>query len=285
VNNTDSGILVSEDEVFILIVASVLALVGIGVNSTSGLHRLYFRDNPAPGVVRLGVIGAMLWILFVLLNFADPSVTGVYVLFYLVMGYAVVKVFGQATVSRMGFRTRVDAGERRNVAAATVIAAFTLATGLIFGGSLWGEADAVGDDEGGWWIPLAFFLLGWIVLLIAFGLFRRREKTFALKIHRDRSFASARATASFLVSSGVLLTDAVAGDFWGWRHGLLSFGVLALMLLVHEAFAAFSRPDEPDGPTSTGVDVRRTIESVAYLGMALLAWLASRYVDTALGAG
>lgn len=275
-----------EDEIFVLIVVGIMALVGTGANSTSGLHSLYFRGNPAPGIVRLGVIGAMAWIAFVLWNYADPSVTGVYLFFYLVMGYAVVKLFGQSTASRLGFRPRVDAAERRNVAAATVIAAFTLATGLIFGGSLWGEADAVGDDEGGWWIPVSFFLLGWAVLLLAFGLFRRREKAgFARDIQRGRSFASARATASFLISSGVLLTDAVAGDFWGWRHGLLSFGVLALMLLVHEAFSAFARSDAPEDTRSRGGDARRTVESFAYLGLALLAWLASRYVDTALGAG
>jgi hypothetical protein len=166
---------VDESEVLVFLLSWVLAAVGAGVNRTGGLHGLYFRDNPGPGVVRLGVLLAMGWIGLVLWLWADPSVTGIYVLFYLVMGYAVVKIFGQTVVGWVGLRTRVDVGERRNLPAALVVAAFILATGLIFGGSLWGEADPVGDDEGGWWIPLTFFLLGWSALLMAFALFLRRE--------------------------------------------------------------------------------------------------------------
>jgi hypothetical protein len=77
-----------------------------------------------------------------------------------------------------------------------VIAAFTLATGLIFGGSLWGEADPVGDGEGGWWIPASFFALGWTTLVIAFGLFLRREGgRLAHRLQRERSLDDARAAA------------------------------------------------------------------------------------------
>jgi hypothetical protein len=274
-----------EDEVFILILSVVLAGVGIGVNRVGSLHRLYFRDNPAPGIIRLGVLLAMAWIAFVIWRFADPSVTGIYVVFYLVMGYAFVKLFGQAVAAAFGTRTRIDAGERRNVPAALVIAAFTLATGLIFGGSLWGEADPVGDDEGGWWIPVSFFLLGWGVLLVAFGFFLRREQgRFADRIRRNRSFADARAAATFLLGSAVVLTDAVAGDFWGWRHGLLTFSLLAVMLLVHEIFASLTEA-EPTSRQQRPVDPRRVLESGFYIGLAAVVWLLNRVIDTALGPG
>jgi hypothetical protein len=166
---------VDDAEVIIFVLSIGAAIAGVAATSTASLHRLYFRDNPAPGIVRFGVLLAMAWIAYVLWFHADPSVTGPYILFYLVMGYAVVKLLGQSIAQAHGFRTRVDVAERRNVPAAVVIAAFTVATGMIFGGSLWGEADPVGDDEGGWWIPLTFFLLGWGTLLIAFGMFRRRE--------------------------------------------------------------------------------------------------------------
>jgi hypothetical protein len=274
-----------DSEFLILFFGIGLALAGMGITSVAWLHRLYFRGNPAPGIVRVGVLLAMGWILYVLLNHADPSVTGVYVFFYLVLGYAAVKLAGQAGAGMFGLRMRLDVGERRNVPAAVVIAAFTVATGLIFGGSLWGEADAVGDDEGGWWIPVSFFLLGWGVLLVAFGLFLGREKgRLAHRMRRERSLADARAAATFLVSAAVPLTDAVAGDFWGWRHGLLSFGLLAALLLVHEAFSAWTREDDaiPGRRTS---DARRTLESAAYLGLALLTWVLSRSMDAFLGAG
>jgi hypothetical protein len=274
-----------EDEVFVFVFSLALAVVGMVVNSTAFLHRLYFRDNPAPGIVRLGVVLAMGWIGYVLWNHADPSVTGIYVPFYLVIGYACVKLCGQSAAGGLGFRTRVDAAERRNLSAAFVIATFIVATGLIFGGSLWGEADAVaGEDEGGWWIPVGFFLLGWLTLLVAFDLFRRRDGRLPGGVRSERRLADARAAAAFLLASAVALTDAVAGDFWGWRHGLFSFGLIAVLLLVHEAFSAWTTAAEPRRGRSP-LDARRVLESGAYLGLAALAWSASRYVDATWGGG
>jgi hypothetical protein len=272
-----------DSEIFVLFLSIVLAAVGTGVNRIGGLHRLHFRNNPAPGIVRAGVIVAMVWIAFVIFNFADPSVTGIYVFFYLVMGYALVKLLGQTVPMAYGARTRADVGERRNVPAAVVIAAFTISTGLIFGGSLWGEADPVGDDEGGWWIPVTFFLLGYGALLAAFALFLRREPgSFATRIRRDRSFADARAAASFLLGCAVPITDAVTGDFWGWGHGLLTFGVLVGMLLVHELFASMTGADPTSRARSTS-DPRRILESLAYLAIAGAVWLLTRFLDSFFG--
>jgi hypothetical protein len=298
-----------ESEVMVLIASAVLAAVGLGMNTTGAYHPLYFRDNPAPGIVRLGILAAMVWIAYVLWQHADPSVTGPYVIFYLVMGYAVVKTFGQSGASWLGLRTRVDAAERRNVPAALVTAAFILSTGLIFGGSLWGEADPVGDDEGGWWIPAAFFLLGWICLVAAYQIFQMREgRTGAghkgigsglpQRLHRERDLEDARAAGFFLLSAAAALTDAVAGDFWGWTHGLLTFGVLAALLLVHELFATFTHP-ETHGPSSGadshadsgaqdargGVAEGRTLEAFVYVALALLLWGANRVLDSLYGGG
>jgi hypothetical protein len=273
-----------EDEFVILFFSLALGVVGMALNSVAGLHPLYFRHNAALGIVRLGVVLAMAWIAYVLLFHSDPSVTGIYVLFYLVMGYAFVKLFGQAMAGGFGFRTRVDAGERRNASAALVIAVFTVATGMIFGGSLWGEADAVGDDEGGWWIPVGFFLLGWATLAIAFALFQRRERRLFVRVRRERRVADARAAAAFLLAAAASLTDAVAGDFWGWRHGIFSFGLIAVLLLVHEGFAAWQQPRGP-GDAERPMDARRAIESVVYLALGIGAWLGSRYVEATWGAG
>jgi hypothetical protein len=273
-----------EDEILIFALSMGLAVVGMAVNSVARLHPLYFRHNPAPGIVRLGVVAAVGWIAYVLWFQADPSVTGIYVAFYLVMGYAAVKLFGQSTAMVMGLRTRVDAGERRNPSAALVIAAFTLATGFIFGGSLWGEADPVGDDEGGWWIPVGFFLLGWLTLVIAFALFQRRERRLFRRLKRERRVADARAAGAFLLAAAASLTDAVAGDFWGWRHGIFSFGLIAVLLLVHEAFAAWKQPGGPEEPERP-MDARRALESVLYLALGIAAWLGSRYVEATWGAG
>jgi hypothetical protein len=273
-----------EDEIIIFIFSIGLAVTGMAVNSVARLHPLYFRHNPAPGIVRLGTLAAVGWIAYVLWFQADPSVTGIYVLFYLVMGYAAVKLCGQTTAMVLGLRTRVDAGERRNPSAALVIAVFTLATGLIFGGSLWGEADPVGDDEGGWWIPVGFFLLGWLTLVIAFALFQRRERRLFRRLKRERRLADARAAGAFLLAAAASLTDAVAGDFWGWRHGIFSFGLIAVLLLVHEAFAAWKQPGGPE-EAERPMDARRALETVIYLALGVAAWLGSRYVETTWGTG
>ena len=275
-----------------MLVSGIAAVVVGLATRPDTLHRLYLRGNPGPGIVRLGVLLSMAWIGFVLWRYADPSVTGIYVVFYLVMGYAVVKIFGQLGASLFGARSRVDVIERRNVPAALVVAAFTVATGLIFGGSLWGEADPVGDGEGGWWIPASFFLLGWTTLVIAFRLFLRREGgRFAQRLQRERNLADARAVGSYLIGTGVALTEAVSGDFWGWRHGLLTFAVLASLVLAHEVFASFqARADRrgtagdvggaPPGPS----EARRTLEAVVYLLLGLAAWGANRLLDLSVGA-
>jgi hypothetical protein len=276
----------SESEIIVLFASVFTGALAVGFNWTGRLHPLYFRDNPAPGIVRAGVLSSLAWIGFVLAFFADPSVTGIYVVFYLVMGYAVVKIFGQTVAAAYGARTRVDVGERRNVPSAFVSAAFTLSTGLIFGGSLWGEADPVGDGEGGWWIPLTFFLLGWAVLVTAFGLYLRREKgSFARRIRRERSTADARAAATFLLGAAATLTDAVSGDFWGWRHGLLTFGLIAAMLVVHEVFASMTAAEQPVSHQNSVVDPKRILESLFYLGLAALVWVVSRLLDATWGAG
>lgn len=276
--------------------SAFVAVAAAAATRTGVFHRLYLRGNPAPGIVRLGVIIAMAWIAFVLWRYADPSVTGIYVVFYLIMGYAVVKVFGQFAISWFGARTRVDTVERRNVSAALVIAAFTVATGLIFGGSLWGEADPVGGDEGGWWIPLSFFLMGWITLLIAFGLFLRREPgRLAHRLQRERSIEDARATGVFLLAVGVALTDAVSGDFWGWQHGLLTFGVLACLVIARELFAGLAAGGTPvgrtgdvageAGPSHTPSETRRSLEAIVYVLLGLAAWWLNRLLDSTLAGG
>jgi hypothetical protein len=265
-----------------------LGAVGIRLNHLGKLHPLYFRGNPAPGIVRLSVVAAMAWIAWVLWRHADPSVTGIYVVFYLIMGYAVVKLCGQAFAGLLGARSRVDVAERRNVAAALVAGAFTLSTGLIFGGSLWGEADPVGDGEGGFWIPLTFFFLGWGTLVVAFLLYMRGEEgRFAHRIQRERSVEDGRAAALFLLGAAVPLADAVAGDFWGWTHGLLTFGILASMVLVHEIFASRSRPEDTvartDGDPPEEEPSRRgrsrTLEGALYLALGGLAWGLKRLLD------
>jgi hypothetical protein len=273
-----------EDEYLVFLISTGLAVVGALATATSRLHWLYLRGNPAVGLVRLSVWASMAWIAFVIWRYADPSVTGVYVLFYLVMGYAAVKIFGQLTGAAFGPRFRIDVCERRNLAAGMLLAAVVLSTGLVFGGSLWGEADPVGEDEGGWWVPLGFFLLGWGTFAGALALFLWREPgKVTARLRRDRSLEDARAGTTYALGTAWIVTETVAGDFYGWWHGLLAVGVVAAMLGVHELNRTVNFPGGPRLPAPT--PPRRWLESSFYLFCGLATWSANRFLDRYLGPG
>ena len=267
------------DEWMVLAVSAAVAAGGLAATSRARMPALYFRDASGAGLVRLATGLAMLWILVVLLRFADPSVTGLYVGFYLVMGYAAVKAVAPGAAGWFGARFRVDVCERRNRSAALVHAGFVLAGGMIFGGSLWGEADPVADGEGGWWIPLGFFAAGWTVFVGAMALFFWREPgPTRLRIRRDRSEGDGRAAASYALATAWVLTEAVAGDFHGWRHGLLAVGFIAALLGARELHGVLQERLAGGAPTG-GRPSHRTWESLTYLATGLVFWMLNRSMD------
>ncbi len=229
-----------EGEFIVMVISVILAIVGLCQTSTARMPKLYFREASGLGMVRVAHWLALAWIAWVIWNKSDPSVVGIYRWFYLVMGFAVVRITCLNVSRLFGARFRADVVERHNPAAATLYAALVLGTGWIFGGCLWGEADPDGSDEGGWWIPLGFFLAGWTSLIVATALFYWREPGPTRKrIRRDRSVTDAEAAAVYVMASAIALTQAVAGDFYGWRHGLLAVGWIIFLLVVREIFGLF----------------------------------------------
>jgi hypothetical protein len=167
--------------------------------------------------------------------------------------------------------------ERGNRPLALFTAAFALATGIIFGGSLWGEADPLSDDEGGWWIPVGFFLMGWIILIIASALYAWRGGRFRMQIRREHDMAAATTGAVFVLSSGAIILQGVAGDFWGWTEGFLSMGTIALMLVGHELLAGRAERDAETGrPVS---HAREFLEQALFVGLAIVCWLLNRMIS------
>lgn len=253
---------ISGDETFVLVASIVVAIAATAKNRITRLPSLSLKDNPGPGLVRLAILASIGWIIYVLAYYADPSVTGIYNYFYLIMGFAVIQFFGAIGLRMFGVHPRIDVGERKNWAAAIFAAGFFLGTGLIFGGSLWGEADPTdASGEGGWWIPLGFFLLGWLVMVTGLILYFVRERgTFRKRIRQERDSSAAMAAASFTISAAILMASAVSGDFWGWGEGLKDVGLAAGLLLVHE----FIRMPEK---LAQRQPVLRGIESAAYFGI------------------
>ncbi|HPO13103.1 MAG TPA: hypothetical protein PLI09_06625 [Candidatus Hydrogenedentes bacterium] len=263
----------SDDEIMVMIFSVIAGIAGAFFTSTSRLPGVYTRHNPGIGLMRLAVVISVVWTWYVIQYHGDPSIKGVYVAFYLVMAYGITKICGQVFTGVYGVNLRVDVYERKNLAAALFVAAFTLATGIVFGGSLWGEADPLSDAEGGWWIPAGFFLMGWISLVVATALYLWREPgPFSRQIRRDLDKAQGWSVAVYVLSVSTLLLQGVAGDFWGWRHGILGMGTIAIMLVGHEAIAFAGR----NAPLTIFM---RLIEQGMYVGLAVLAWIINRTID------
>jgi hypothetical protein len=262
----------------LFIISLIVSLITCFHTRTGSLHKHFVENNPGIGLLRLSVFTSMVWIVLVINIWADPSIRGFYVVFYLVIGYSVVKTFGQQVMHLMGISLRGLVFEGKNFAASLVISAFTLATGLIYGGSLWGEADPSGDDQGGWWIVMGFFLLGWIFLLLSSFIYLTRESSsFLADIKHDRKTKDAATFAAYILSTAVVLTDAVAGDFQGWSQGLLSFFTIAGMLLVHEILHP-----KKDAPQTSATRPSRALECFVYVLLAVSSWLIMRILGILL---
>lgn len=255
----------SDDEIMVMIFSGIAALFGANMTYASSLPAPYTKKNPGIGLMRLAVLCSVAWTAYVIQYHGDPSIEGVYVFFYLFMAYGATKLFGQGASHFYGVSLRADVYERKNLAAALFIAAFTLATGIVFGGSLWGEADPLSDAEGGWWIPCGFFMMGWISLAVATGLYLWREPgSFKQQICQDRDMTLSSSAAVYVLSTSTVLLKGVSGDFWGWRHGIFGMGAIALMLLGHEFIALL-------GGTRPAF-VWRVFEQVMYVLLAALSW-------------
>lgn len=233
---------------------ATLALWGWWHANPRRLHHLYLRDNPGPGLIRASFWAAMIWCVFTVFVFGSEKIVNVWYIFYLVMALGVIKVFGLHGAQSFGVRLRVDVYERKNFAAAIFIAAFVLATGMIFGGSMWGESSpesleyggifmALPSYDDGWWIIPLFFLMGWSILFATMKLWFFREKSVTGSgIRRDRSVADARAAALYCLACAIPITDAVAGNYYGLADSIIGFSAIALPVLAHEVF----RPSSPE---------------------------------------
>lgn len=263
----------SEDEGFVFLFCLLVGAAGAFTLSTSRLHELFTRRNPGIGMHRAAVLLGMVWSAYVIEFHGDPSIQGVYVLFYLVLAYAAVKLFGQVLGPIvLGLDVRRDVLVRGNRPIALFTAALALSTGILCGGSLWGEADPLSDAEGGWWIPVGFFSLGWAILMVAVALYVWRGGRFHVQLRREHDMGAARTGAMFVLSSSSLILQGVAGDFWGWTEGLLSMGTIALMLVGHELLGGRRTDAPPPAAGGPPMTARELLQHCMFLALTLGCW-------------
>lgn len=264
----------SPDEFTVLVAALIVCIVAAIDHTVTYRHRILVRRSTSEGMVRLATVLSLVWLVWVLYTHADPSVVGVYRFFYVVLGLAVVQTFGVIGSLSTGMRRRIDVMDRDNQAAGLLVGSFVLATGLIFGGSVWGEADPYGEGEGGWWIPMGFFLAGWLALLVASWLYRVRETGGVVRrMRQTRDPSETMGFSLYLLSSGWILTESVSGDFYGWKEGLAAVGAIAGMLVVRDVIALVAGRERSARPVAMS-----RFEFAIYIGTCIAFSVVDRYV-------
>ncbi len=273
------------EEAFVFGIMATGAFMGWFHTRWDSLHKLYLRDNPSPGIMRVAVFLSMGWITLTLLLFGSVRIQGIWYFYYWIIGLGCLYVFGVLGAQIIGLRLRVDAYERNNNAAGVFIGAFVLSTGLIYGGSVWGESNPESFqqpapffellpsyEDGGWIIGL-FFLLGWTILYFCMELWFARESSRGIKaIRRDRSLEDGKAAALYCLGCAIPLTTAVSGDYHGLYDSLLSFSAIALPVLAGEVL----RP-------ATSTEARDPQEPYIYLGIGIAAAIMSPLVSSIIG--
>ncbi|MDX2283010.1 MAG: DUF350 domain-containing protein [Bacteroidia bacterium] len=116
----------------------------------------------------------------------------------------------------------------QNPGTGLVEAAAYLASGLIIGGAIHGEG-------GGPVTALVFFALGQAALLL-FGWLYARLSPYNLHAEiEDDNTAAGAGFAGGLISIGLIVMHAVAGNFSGWAEDLAALGLDLLLILVYLA--------------------------------------------------
>jgi hypothetical protein len=224
-----------EEQVFFLgSIAGGFALFQIFVSRKPSIYRSSAVDE---GILTLGFILAGTWQFYVLRFHADPSVVGWYAFSYFMIGLWISFQFGKMGARWTTGSDFTSIGERENVPVAIIYAAFMLATGLVFGGSLWGEADPSGDGEGGWWIPGVFFTTGWLTLVLLGCVGWRRVVSHCGKFDTERPPGRVSGIFSmYLLSCAWVVFGQVSGDFYGWSNGLVPLLSAGGLILIQELF-------------------------------------------------
>lgn len=244
-------------------------------------QELTTHDNPALAVALsgyfLGVFIALAGVLAApsqgftqdLLSSGAFGLAGVGVLF--------LSLFGAPFVG--GVKLGRDIIENHNVGAGMVLFANFVATGLIYSGAVMGE----GAGLMGWVTLFAFQLLGQVTLAAMAHLF---EFITPFDLHAEivekKNMAAAIGYSGALIAVGLILHNAVKGDFVSWATDLRSYALYCLPLLllwpvrklvVDGVMLSFKNLDhEIAVDRNVGVGL---IEASVYIGFALLFTMAA----------
>ena len=263
-----------------VILIEVIALVWIGQRAfelatrTRFKQELMVKDNPAAGVALAGYYLSLFIALSSLLS-GDAIALLDDILFTAIHGLAAIAaLILSAFLWRLiiPVRLREDILTARNLGAGLVAASMFIATGLVYRG-------AVHLQDGNPATIAAFFALGEGSLLIALLAYEwLTPYDVAAEISEKANVAAAVSFSGVTIAAGLIVGNAVEGEFLGWRESirdafLYMIPLLALPLtrwLVVNGlilgFGSVNREVAEDRNLAAGL-----VEAVAYVGIALFA--------------
>jgi hypothetical protein len=254
------------DEVFLLFASAVVSLVGLvhwfrRLRSVSKLGAAPFHRAP----LYLSALAGFAVLGIVILLWADQQIrdNSGYVLLVFLMGGAWLTVAG-AIFPWMGIGLRDDALERRNPAATLALGGAILAVMLTFSGANTGDGPSFWNNVFSGLLATATLFFLWLVLATAGGAAR--------SISEERDVASGIRLGSFLLSEGIILGRAVAGDWHsveGTARDFIQLGWPGAVILV-VAVAAERVLGPGPGAVHPPVLGRGVVPGVSYLLAALL---------------
>lgn len=249
-----------EDEVMVLIFASIFALVR-WVPFFVYLTRAR-RGSSVRMPVYLAPVAGLVALWLVLEKFAsfDVRADPVYLFFYMVIGAAWIAAASWLPAI-FGISYRDDVAERGNAGAAWAIG------GAIVGGSLIFTGANIGDGPG-WWvifytggIALGVFAVCWLAVELVTGV----SETITV----DRDTSAGVRLGALLLANGLILGRASAGNWYGADQAATQVFRIGVAALALSAFAiGVERILRPSPEHASQPMVAGAVPALVYMGVA-----------------
>ncbi len=218
---------VSAATIVIVVIARLVHQMFLKTRLTDALIQ---HDNAALGMSVAGYIFGVLLVIIAVLT--GPGHDDILTDFILVTMYgisgivymALAGIFGLSFCLNPSVNTSVRSG---NTAAGITVGAGYVATGLIVSGVFSGEG------EGDILAAILFLILGQITLFGCTLLYRYLTRYDDIQEIVNGNTAAALSYAGLMIAVGLIIGDALTGEFIGYREGIedFSIGVLAVFVL------------------------------------------------------
>jgi uncharacterized membrane protein YjfL (UPF0719 family) len=219
--------------IFVCVSTTVLLAVARFVNqivmSTSMTDSLINRDNPAMGIEIAGYLLGVILIISAVLSGPGHDTLQDNIMWVSI--YGIGGILFLSLVATLGLRlilSKKCLQEIRdgNIAVGIVSAGSYVGTAAVIAGSVTGEG------SGNWTSTLVFFLAGQLSFLLITYIFRLLTSYDDTKEVLDKNISAALSYAGLMISVGLIVGDAIKGDFISYEKSLLDFGKSLLVVVA-----------------------------------------------------